>query len=413
MLAESKAILDPYVIRQDFPVLQQTVHRNRPLVYLDNAATTQRPNAVIDAMSDCYRHDYSNVHRGIHTLSERMTVRYEEARQQVQQFLGARHAHEIIFTGGTTAAINLVAHSFGAGLQPGDEIVLSVMEHHSNIVPWQQLAARQGLVLRWVGLQEDGRLDLAQFQASLTARTRLVAVTMVSNVLGVINPIQQLSQWSHAVGAAVLVDAAQAVPHMPLQVTELGCDFLVFSGHKMLGPTGIGVLYGREALLDTMPPFLGGGSMIDLVEQSGFKPASLPAKFEAGTPPIVEAVGLSAAIRYLNAIGIEQIDQHERHLAQMCLQALASIPGVRVLGPTEGDRVGLVSFVVDGINSQDLARFLDFRGIATRAGHHCAMPLHQSLGLANSLRASFYLYNTPQEVEQFSVALPAILERLR
>lgn len=413
MFVEPHATFDPQVIRRDFPVLQQMVHRNRPLVYLDNAASTQRPSAVIEAMSECYRQDYSNVHRGIHTLSERMTVRYEHARQQVQQMLGARHAHEIIFTSGTTAAINLVAHSFGARLQAGDEIVLSVMEHHSNIVPWQQLAARQGIVLRWVGLQDDGRLDLEQFQACLNSRTRFVAITMVSNVLGVINPIQQLCRWSHGVGAAVLVDAAQAVPHMPIQVTDLECDFLVFSGHKMLGPTGIGVLFGREELLDTMPPFMGGGSMIETVEQAGFKPAALPAKFEAGTPPIVEAVGLSAAIDYLNKRGLEQIDGHERQLGSRCLQGLSAIAGLRILGPTSGDRVGLVSFVVEGVNSQDLARFLDFRGFATRAGHHCAMPLHQSLGLANSLRASFYLYNTREDVDQMLTALPEILDRLR
>lgn len=413
MFVEPMATFDPQVIRRDFPILQQSIHRNRPLVYFDNAASTQRPNAVIEAMAECYRHDYSNVHRGIHTLSERMTVRFEQARQQVQRFLGARHSHEIIFTSGTTGAINLVAHSFGAGLQAGDEIVLSLMEHHSNIVPWQQLAARQGIVLRWVGLRDDGTLDLEQFQATLNSRTRLVAITMVSNVLGVINPIQQLCQWSHAAGAVVMVDAAQAAPHMPMNVAELGCDFLAFSGHKMLGPTGIGVLYGREELLDTLPPFLGGGSMIDIVEQAGFKPAGLPAKFEAGTPPIVEAIGLSAAIDYLEKLGLEQIDAHERHLARRCIAGLSAIPGIRILGPTTGERIGVVSFVADGVNSQDWARFLDFRGIATRAGHHCAMPLHQSLGLANSVRASFYLYNTVEEVEQFLATLPDVLDRLR
>lgn len=413
MSVEPQATFDPQVIRRDFPILQQSVHRNRPLVYFDNAASTQRPNAVIEAMAECYRRDYSNVHRGVHALSERITMLYEQARQQVQLLLGARHSHEIIFTSGTTGAINLVAHSFGSGMKPGDEIVLSVMEHHSNIVPWQQLAQRQGIVLRWVGLHEDGTLDLEQFQASLNAKTRLVAITMVSNVLGVINPIQQLCRWSHDVGAVVLVDAAQAVPHLPIQVAELGCDFLVFSGHKMLGPTGIGVLFGREELLDEMPPFLGGGSMIETVEQNGFKPAALPAKFEAGTPPIVEAVGLSAAIDYLNQYGLEQIDVHERQLAQRCVQGLLGVPGVRILGPTTGDRIGLVSFAVEGVNSQDLARFLDFRGIATRAGHHCAMPLHQSYGLANSLRASFYLYNTDREVDLLLAALPEILERLR
>lgn len=413
MLAESQKTLDTEAIRQDFPILLQKVHRNRPLIYFDNAASTQRPNSVIEAMADCYRSDYANVHRGIHTLSERMTVRYEQARQRVGQLLGVRHTHEIIFTSGTTAAINLVAHSYGERLQPGDEILLSVMEHHSNIVPWQQLAARRGIVLRWVGLRSDGRLDLEQFQSQLNSRTKLVAITMTSNVLGVINPIAQLCQWSHGVGAVVMVDAAQAVPHMPIDVRELGCDFLAFSGHKLVGPTGIGVLYGREELLDAMPPFLGGGSMIDTVTQDGFQPASLPAKFEAGTPPIVEAIGLHAAIDYLDKVGLEAIDHHEQRLATRFLQGLTEIPGVHVLGPTSGTRVGLVSFTIEGTNSQDLAKFLDFRGFATRAGHHCAMPLHQFYEIANSLRVSFYLYNTEQEVDQLLATLPEILDRLR
>jgi cysteine desulfurase/selenocysteine lyase len=404
---------DPHRLRLDFPILHQTVHRDRRLIYFDNAASTQRPAAVIEAMDHCYRQDYANVHRGIHTLSERMTTQYEEARQKVQQWLGARSAREIIFTGGTTAAINLVAHSFGAGLQAGDEIILSIMEHHSNIVPWQQLAARQGVILRWVGLQEDGTLDLEQFLQCLGPRTKLVAITMVSNVLGLINPVESLIQWSHAAGAKVLLDAAQAAPHLPVQVQALDCDFLVFSGHKVLGPTGIGVLYGREELLEQLPPFLGGGSMIDRVEIDGFSPAELPAKFEAGTPPIVEAIGLAAAIDYLSAIGMDQIDAHERGLARQCLDGLADLPGLRILGPSSGPRVGLVSLAVEGINSQDLARFLDFRGFAARAGHHCAMPLHQSLGLSNSLRVSFYLYNTAEEVAQFTELLPQLLERLR
>ncbi len=405
--------LDTQRIRGDFPILQQTVQRDRPLVYFDNAASTQRPNAVIEAMGDCYRHDYSNVHRGIHTLSERMTAQYEATRTAAQHWLGARSPHEIIFTGGTTAGVNLVAHSFGATLQAGDEILLTVMEHHSNIVPWQQLAERRGVVLRWVGLTDEGTLDLDHFRASLNERTKLVAVTMVSNVLGCVNPVAELSQWSHAAGARVLVDAAQGVPHMPVDVQTLGCDFLVFSGHKMLGPTGIGILYGRESLLEAMPPFLGGGSMIGTVRQDGFTPAELPAKFEAGTPPIVEAVGLGAAIRYLQAIGLEQIDAHEQALAQQCLDGLSDLQGVRILGSRDDQRVGLVSLTVDGVNSQDLARFLDFRGIAARAGHHCAMPLHEHLGLANSLRVSFYLYNTAEEVAFFTAQLPQIIERLR
>ncbi|MBL8891950.1 MAG: cysteine desulfurase [Planctomycetaceae bacterium] len=413
MLAESQKSFDAEVVRQDFPILFQNVHRNRPLIYFDNAASTQRPNSVVEAMADCYRSDYANVHRGNHTLSERISVRYEQARERVRQFLGARHTNEIIFSSGTTAAINLVAHSYGERLQPGDEVMLSVMEHHSNIVPWQQLAARQGITLRWVGLHDDGSLDLEQFQSHLNSRTKLVAITMASNVLGVINPIAKLCEWSHAVGAVVMVDAAQAVPHMPVNVQELGCDFLVFSGHKMVGPTGIGVLYGREELLDAMPPFLGGGSMIETVTQDGFKPAGLPAKFEAGTPAIVEAIGLHAAIDYLETLGLEAIDQHEKRLATRFLLGLTEIPGVHILGPTSGTRVGLVSFTIEDTNSQDLAKFLDFRGFATRAGHHCAMPLHQHFAIPNSLRASFYLYNTEEEVEQLLATLPEILVRLR
>lgn len=406
-------MLDPHSLRPDFPILHQTVHRQRPLVYFDNAASTQHPTAVLDAMDDCYRQHYANVHRGIHTLSERMTVLYEQARGRVQTFLNANDPREVIFTAGTTAGINLVAHSLGSRWQAGDEIILTEMEHHSNIVPWQQLAARQGLVLRWVRINEEGELDLEHFRACLNERTKLVAVTLVSNVLGVINPVDRLISWSHDCGALVLLDAAQAAPHMPIDVQALNCDFLVFSGHKIVGPTGIGVLYGRHSVLETMPPFLGGGSMIDTVEISGFTPAELPARFEAGTPPIVEAVGLAAAIDYVSQVGMEAIDQHERTLAERCLGRLSNFPQLKILGPSDmRHRVGLVSMTGDKINAQDFAKLLDFRGFAARAGHHCAMPLHQRLGIPNSLRVSFYLYNTLEEVDAFCDAIPQILERL-
>jgi len=413
MASDAAGSFDPQVLRQQFPILHQEVHRNRPLVYFDNAASTQRPLAVLQAMDDCYRRDYANVHRGIHTLSERSTAQYEQARQKVQHLLSAAHSHEIVFTSGTTAAINLVAHSFGATLQAGDEILVTEMEHHSNIVPWQQLAQRRGVVLKWAEVGDDGQLDLEHFRQCLGPKTRLVALTMVSNVVGAINPVPQLIQWSHDCGAKVLLDAAQSVPHLPVDVQQLDCDFLAFSGHKLLGPSGVGVLYGKQDLLDEMPPFLGGGNMIETVTTAGFTPAGLPAKFEAGTPPIAEVIGLSAAIDFLQSIGLDAIDRHEQALAARCLEQLREIPGLRLLGPRVGGRVGLVAMSAAGINSQDLARFLDFRGIAGRAGHHCAMPLHARLGLQNSYRVSFYLYNTAAEVDFFCQTLPEVLERLK
>lgn len=405
--------LDTDSIRSDFPILNQTVHRQRPLVYLDNAASTQHPVAVLDAMDRCYRHNYANVHRGIHTLSERMTEHYEAARESVRAFLNAAAVEEILFTSGTTAGVNLVAHSFGSLLEPGDELIVTQMEHHSNLVPWQQLAERKGLVLRWCDVDDQGLLCQKHWQSLLNERTRLVAITAASNVLGTINPLETMIQQAHQVGAKVLVDAAQSVPHSLTDVQKTDCDFLVFSGHKMVGPSGIGILYGKRELLEAMPPFLGGGSMIHTVETTGFTPAALPAKFEAGTPPIAETVGLAAAINYIQTIGLDAIFQHERELVTQCLDGLRQIPDVQILGPDAGQRVGLVAFTVAGVNSQDLARFLDFRGIAARAGHHCAMPLHQRFGIPNSLRASFYLYNTADEVAQFCESLPVVIEKLR
>jgi len=403
----------PESIRNDFPILQQTVHKNRQLVYFDNAATTQRPTQVIEAMNHCYRKDFSNVHRGIHSLSERMTDQFEHARQTVQRLLNAEFPEEIIFSAGTTAAINTVAHSFGESLQAGDEIIITEMEHHSNIVPWQQLAARKNLKLQWLSVSDDGQLVLDELKSLLNDRTKMVAVTAVSNVLGTINPIQEITSTAHAAGAKVMVDAAQAIPHGQLDVRKLDCDFLVFSGHKILGPSGIGILYGKRSLLDALPPFFGGGSMIHTVEKSGFTPALLPAKFEAGTPPIVEAIGLASAIQYVQQIGLPAIEQHEKALVQQCISGIQSIPGIKILGPAADDRVGLVAFSIDGINSQDLARFLDFRGFAVRAGHHCAMPLHQRFQIPNSVRASFYLYNTSDEVSHFCQTLPAVIEKLQ
>jgi cysteine desulfurase/selenocysteine lyase len=397
-----RSALLPAALRDDFPILSEEVGDGQPLVFLDNAASTQRPRQVIDAISGVYERTYANVHRGIHTLSELSTEQYEAARAAVQQFINAASFNEIIFTQGTTAAINTVARSWGdANLRPGDEVLLTVMEHHSNLVPWQQAAARTGAVLRHIPLTADGRLDMDALPRLLTDRTKLVAVTEVSNTLGTVNPIGEIVRQAHAAGALVLVDAAQSVPHMAVDVQALDCDFLAFSGHKMLGPSGVGVLYGKERLLDAMPPFLGGGSMINEVRLDSFTPAALPAKFEAGTPPIVPAIGLGAAIDYINRVGIEHIHRHEHELARYAYDALSQVEDLRILGPGPEHRAGLVSFAFERIHAHEFAQVLnDQFGVAVRAGHHCTQPLHASLGIAASTRASFYLYNTPEEVDR-------------
>jgi cysteine desulfurase/selenocysteine lyase len=402
---------DPATIRRDFPILQTRLHGERvpggvPLVYLDNAATSQRPRQVLDAIIEFYEHDSANVHRGIHTLSERASERYEQARVAVQEFINAASPDEVVFTRGTTEAINLVARSWGdERLGVGDEILLTEMEHHANVVPWQQLAARCGCSLRFVPVTNEGRLDLDRFSELLSSRTRLVAVTAVSNVLGVINPLSEIVARTHAAGGIVLVDAAQSVPHMPVDVQALDCDFLAFSGHKMLGPTGIGVLYGKRQLLKDMPPFLGGGGMIRRVTLDSFSPADLPDKFEAGTPPIAEAIALQAAIEYLRRAGIADIHRHCQNLTDLARQALALIEGVQVCGAGGHDFVGIVSFTVDRVHPHDLAQVLDGHGVAVRAGHHCAMPLHERLGLLATTRASFYLYNTVDDVSALATAV--------
>lgn len=398
--------LDPATLRADFPILQTVVHGDKPLVYFDNAATTQRPRQVIDALVDVYEHRYSNVHRGIHWLSEQSTDLYEEAREAVRRFINAAELHEIIFTNGATAAINLVARSWGdENVQAGDEILLTEMEHHSNIVPWQQLAQRTGCRVRFVPITNDGCLDMPALAASLNERTRLVAVAAISNVLGTINPVKQVIEAAHAAGALTLVDAAQSVPHAPSDVQAWDADFVAFSGHKMLGPSGVGVLYGREQLLDAMPPFLGGGSMIRRVTLEGFEPAELPAKFEAGTPPIVPALGLSSAIAYLEAIGLDKIEQYEAIITQRAHEMFQTLGDVEILGPAPEKTAGIVSFVMNGVHAHDVAQILDQFGVAIRAGHHCAMPLHKRLGVTASNRASFYFYNTLQEVDRMGEAL--------
>lgn len=404
---------DVHTIRRDFPALQQLVH-GKPLVYLDNAATTQKPQSVIDALVRFYTADCANIHRGVHELSERATRAYEGTRSRIRKFLGAAEDREIIFVRGATEGINLVAQSFGRSkVRLGDEVVISALEHHSNIVPWQQLAQRTGCRVKFLPITDDGQLVPDALDDLLTERTRLVSVVAVSNVLGTVNAVSKVIQRAHEAGALVLVDAAQSAPHGTTDVRAWDADFVAFSGHKMLGPSGIGVLYGREAILESMPPFLGGGSMIHRVTLDGFTPNEIPSRFEAGTPPIVPAIGLAAAIEYLQTTGLENIHRYERVLTKQAFEMLVRLDGVRILGPAPSLRGGMVSFVVEGVQANDLAMTLDEQGVAVRAGHHCAMPLHARLGVSASTRASFYFYNTPEEVEKLGEALQKALRVLR
>jgi len=404
--------LDVARIRKDFPILERTVRGGQPLAYLDSANTSQKPRQVIDALTEFYERHNANIHRATHELGEEATEAYEGARIKAAQFIGAADETEVIFTKNISEGINLVAYSMGnasAGgsgpdrfrLGPGDEIVITEMEHHSNIVPWQLLCERTGATLRWFNVTGwDGQLDLPAAGELINERTKLVALVHQSNVLGTVNPVREIADRAHAVGALVLVDAAQSVPHMPVDVAELGADFLGFTGHKLCGPTGIGVLWGRRELLDEMPPFLGGGEMIETVwmERSTYAPP--PHKFEAGTMPIAQAVGLGAAMDYLNEIGLDAVHAHEQQLLARALPALAGIEGVRIMGPaTPADRGAAISFEVDGVHPHDVSQVLDENGIAVRAGHHCAWPLHRALGVQASTRASFYLYNTLDEVD--------------
>ncbi|HVX62491.1 MAG TPA: cysteine desulfurase [Pirellulales bacterium] len=398
--------LDPEVVRADFPILSTILHGDKPLAYLDNAATTQRPRQVIQALVDVYEKQYANVHRGIHWLSDQSTDLYEEAREKARAFINASQREEVLFTYGTTEGINLVARSWGdANVRAGDEILLSVMEHHSNLVPWQQLAARTGAVLRHIPITDDGLLELDKLPELLGPKTKLVAIASVSNVLGTINPVKEIVRQAHAAGAVVLVDAAQSAPHQVTDVQDLDADFLAFSGHKLMGPSGVGILYGKRELLEAMPPFLGGGSMIRRVRLDGFEPADLPAKFEAGTPPIVPAIGLGAALDYISRIGLDAIHEHERLLTVRAHEVLESLGGIRFLGPAPEKKAGIVSFTLEGIHAHDIAQLLDRQGIAVRAGHHCTMPLHKRLGVNASARASFYCYNTLAEVDRLGEAL--------
>jgi cysteine desulfurase/selenocysteine lyase len=400
--------LDPLLYRADFPILSREVRAGVPLVYFDNAASTQHPREVIQSIVSCYEAHYANVHRGIHQLAQESDDLFDQARETVRAFIHAAQPEECIFTSGATSGINTVARSWGdANLKPGDEILLTEMEHHANLVPWQQLAERSGAVLRHIPLSDDGLLELDALDVLLTERTRLVAFAAISNVLGTINPVAEIIRRAHRAGALALVDAAQSVPHQKTDVQALDVDFLVFSGHKMLGPSGVGVLYGKRELLEAMPPFMGGGSMIRRVLLDRFEPGDLPAKFEAGTPPIVSAIGLGAAVDYLSRIGMEAIARHERLLVTRAHEILHGVEGLRILGPAPERKAGIVSFTLDQIHAHDVAEVFDRSGIAIRAGHHCAMPLHKRYRVGATARASFYLYNTLAEVEQLAPAIEA------
>lgn len=393
-------------IRADFPILATEAHPGVPLVYLDSTASSQKPLAVIEAMNEYYRRYNANVHRGIHRLSETATAAYEAAREKVQRFVNAAASSQIIYVRNATEAVNLVAYSWGrATLQPGDEILSTAMEHHANIVPWQILAEMTGATLRFLPFTPEGRLDLSQLDSYLTERTKLFAFTAMSNVFGTINPTKELVAAAHRVGALALVDAAQSVPHLQVDVQDLDCDFLVFSGHKMCGPTGIGILYGKQHLLEAMPPFMGGGDMIRRVRLEGSVWADLPHKFEAGTPAIAEAIGLGAAVDYLQQVGMDAIHAHEQFLTNYALEALSEIPGLTVYGPPASEKGGVAAFTLQGVHPHDIAELLDRDGVAVRAGHHCAMPLHHELKVNATSRASFYLYTTPQEIDQLIASL--------
>ncbi len=396
---QSTARVDWARIRADFPILQRTVH-GKPLVYLDSTATSQKPQAVLDAMDSYYRTTNANIHRGVYELSEVATQQYEGARARIARFIGAKSSREVVYTRNATEAINLVAHAWGrANLHEGDAVLLSKMEHHSNLVPWQMLAAERGVVLRYLDVMPDGLLDLSEMD-SLLDGVRLVSVTQMSNVLGTINPVGEIIARAHEAGALVMLDAAQSVPHLPVNVQALDADFLAFSGHKMCGPTGIGILYGKRALLEAMPPFMGGGDMINTVTLAGFTPNRLPWKFEAGTPAIAEAIGLGAAVDYLSQIGMENVHAHEQELTAYALDLMRAMPGVTVYGPDASQKGGVVAFAVEGVHPHDVATILDGEGVCVRAGHHCCQPLMQHLDVPALARASFYVYTTREDINE-------------
>jgi cysteine desulfurase/selenocysteine lyase len=396
----SKQALDPRKIRADFPVLSREVRPGVPLVYLDNAATSQKPSSVIEAMNHYYRHMNANIHRGIHQLAEEATIAYEDARNHIAQFIGAKTWQEIVFTRNTTESINLVAYSWGRSkLNSGDRVLLTEMEHHANIVPWHMLAEAHGVQLDFIPVTDQGKLDLEAYRELLQKGPKLVSFTHMSNVLGTINPVIEMTSMAHEAGALVLIDAAQSVPHIAVDVATIDADFMAFSSHKMLGPTGIGVLYGKKDILDDMPPFLGGGDMIKRVKLDGFSTIDAPYKFEAGTPAIAEALGFDAAIDYLEGLGMENVHAHEEGMVRYALDRLEEVPGLKVFGPGAEEKGGVASFTFEGVHPHDVAQILDQDGIAVRAGHHCAMPIHDKFGIPATTRASFYIYNTTDEVD--------------
>ncbi|SDN99571.1 cysteine desulfurase / selenocysteine lyase [Psychrobacillus sp. OK028] len=399
-------MLNTKEIRSYFPILDQEIN-GHPLVYLDNGATSQKPIQVIEAIKKYYEFENSNVHRGVHTLGNRATDSYEGAREKVRKFINAKSTKEVIFTRGTTTAINMVAQSYGqANLKEGDEIVITHMEHHSNIIPWQQLAKKTGAVLKYIDLEADGTLSLEKVRETITNQTKIVSIVYVSNVLGTMNPIKEITQIAHEHGAVMVVDGAQAAPHLKLDVQDLDCDFLAFSGHKMCGPTGIGVLYGKEALLDKMEPFEFGGEMIDFVGLYDSTWKELPWKFEGGTPIIAGAIGLGAAIDFLEEIGLDEIEKHEHELAAYAMEKMSAIDGLSIYGPVDPTkRAGIVTFNLDDVHPHDVATVLDMSGIAVRAGHHCAQPLMKWLQCVATARASFYIYNSEEDLDRLVTGL--------
>jgi cysteine desulfurase / selenocysteine lyase len=401
----------PKNIRDDFPILSREIHPGISLVYLDSTATAQKPRSVIEAVDSFYRCNNANIHRGVHTLAEESTAMYEGARERIAAFIGSGSTEEVIFTRNTSESINLVAYSWGRKfLKKGDLIILTEMEHHSNLVPWQMLAAEMDLRLEFIPVDSQYKLDLEIYNELLLLGPKLVAFTHMSNVLGTINPAEEIIRMAHAAGAITLVDGAQSVPHFKVNVKDLGADFIAFSAHKMLGPTGIGVLWGKQKILEAMPPFLGGGDMIKKVQLRSFTANDLPHKFEAGTPAIAEAVGFGAAVDYLESMGMDEIEAHEREITAYGLERLSEIPGLNVYGPEIINKGGVISFTMANIHPHDVAQILDREGVAVRAGHHCAMPLHQKLGLPATTRASFYLYSTRDDVDRLAVGLGRVVK---
>ncbi|KXK14078.1 MAG: cysteine desulfurase/selenocysteine lyase [Chloroflexi bacterium OLB14] len=402
------------VIRKDFPILERKANNGKDIVYLDSTATSQKPQQVIEAMNIYYQQSNANIHRGVHTLAEEATAMYEGAREKIAKFINAKSSREVIYTRNTTESINLVAYSWArTNLKAGDLVVLTEMEHHSNLVPWHMLQAEKNIEIDFISVTDDGLLDLDSYKTLLDRSPKLVSFTHMSNVLGTINPVREMIEMAHQVGAIVLIDGAQSAPHLKVDVQKLDADFYAFSAHKMCGPTGIGILYGKSALLESMPPFLGGGDMIKEVKLRSFRANTLPHKFEAGTPAIAEAVGFGAAVDYLSSIGMDNIAKHEHEITEYALERLEEIQGVKLFGPSVDKKGGVAAFTLDGIHPHDVAQILDQDGIAVRAGHHCAQPLHEKFGIPATSRASFYLYSTKEEVDLLVKGLYKVKEMFK